>query len=301
MYLYKNNIILVMEEKKEIGYLASPNFEEYKFEHKDGKEFDSLDSDFFRYGYSVFRSLLDLIAVTDISIHTYRMVECSKIDKVHSDPLHISCKHIKIIKEITIEDIAENIDDYRNDLVENMVTSCNKKTFGKIINSEDRSTIFMKSNIGVVNNSGIFCVTYLDGINCDCNNTSNSNIVVSNGKSNRINSSHTNNTFILREEDNTLSVTGGFNNIISTGKNNNILCISVSNRIMCNGGNNIVYLYGNNNSIKATVGTTIIYSERNSENEKEPATVKTFYIDGINIKPDTWYIIENGEIKECDK
>jgi hypothetical protein PPSC2_p0363 len=290
-----------MEEKKEIGYLASPNFEEYKFEHKDGKEFDSLDSDFFRYGYSVFRSLLDLIAVTDISIHTYRMVECSKIDKVHSDPLHISCKHIKIIKEITIEDIAENIDDYRNDLVENMVTSCNKKTFGKIINYEDRSTIFMKSNIGVVNNSGMFCVTYLDGINCDCNNTSNSNIVVSNGKSNRINSSHTNNTFILREEDNTLSVTGGFNNIISTGKNNNISCISVSNRIMCNGGNNIVYLYGNNNSIKATVGTTIIYSERNSENEKEPATVKTFYIDGINIKPDTWYIIENGEIKECDK
>ena len=290
-----------MKEDKEIGYIALPKNKVSELNLEDNKEYGSSDIELYRYGYSVFRSLLDLIAVTDISIHTYRMVECSKIDKVHSDPLHISCKHIKIIKEITIEDIAENIDDYRNDLVENMAISCNKKTFGNITNSEDRSTIFMKSNIGVVINSGIFCVTYLDGINCDCNNTSSSNIVVSNGKSNRINSSHTNNTFILREEENSLSVTGGFNNIISTGKNNNISCISESNRIICNGKNNIAYLYGNNNSIKATVGTTIIYSERNSENEKEPATVKTFYIDGINIKPDTWYIIENGEIKECDK
>lgn len=274
MYLCKNNIILDMKEDKEIGYIALPKNKVSELNLEDNKEYDSSDIELYRYGMSVFRRLFDLVPVTDISIHEYYMVECSEIDKAHSDPLHISCKHIKIIKEITIEDIAENIDDYRNDLVENMVTSCNKKTFGKIINYEDRSTIFMKSNIGVVNNSGMFCVTYLDGINCDCNNTSNSNIVVSNGKSNRINSSHTNNTFILREEDNTLSVTGGFNNIISTGKNNNISCISVSNRIMCNGGNNIVYLYGNNNSIKATVGTTIIYSERNSENEKEPATVK---------------------------
>lgn len=290
-----------MKKEKVIGYIALPKNKVSELSLEVNKEYDSSDIELYRYGMSIFRSLFDLVSVTDISIHEYCMVECSKIDKVHSDPLHISCKHIKIIKEFTIENIAENIDDYRNDLVENMVTSCNKKTFGKIINSEDRSTIFMKSNIGVVNNSGVFCVTYLDGINCDCNNTSNNNIVVSNGKSNRINSSHTNNTFILREEDNTLSVTGGFNNIISTGKNNIISCISESNRIICNGENNIAYLYGNNNSIKATVGTTIIYSERNSENEKEPATVKTFYIDGINIKPDTWYIIENGEIKECDK
>lgn len=250
---------------------------------------------------SVFRRLFDLVPVTDISIHEYCMVECSEIDKVHTDLQHVTCKHIKIIKKITIEDIAENIDEYRQNLVENLVITCNKDCYGRITNSEDRCVMTMHGRLGTVIYSGIFGSVYLDAFRCTCHLTSNDNIVVSNGKSNRINASDTSNTFILREEDNSLSVTGGFNNIISTGKNNIISCISVSNRIMCNGGNNIVYLYGNNNSIKATVGTTIIYSERNSENEKEPATVKTFYIDGINIKPDTWYIIENGEIKECDK
>lgn len=37
------------------------------------------------------------------------------------------------------------------------------------------------------------------------------------------------------------------------------------------------------------------------KNQKEPAIVKTICVDGTNIKSDTWYIIENGEMKECDK
>lgn len=290
-----------MKEKKGIGYIASPNFEEYKSEYKVGKEYDCPDSKSFRYGFKVYRTLFDLIAVTDISIHTYYMVECSEIDKTHSDLLHITCKHIKVIKEITFEDFSENIDDCRNDLVENMVITCDKEFYGCITNSEDRCVMNMYSRYGIVNNSGLFGITYLDGFRCVCSIPRNYNMVISNGKSNRINSSGFSNTFILREEDNFLSTTDGFNNIISTGKNNNISCMGGTNRIICNGENNIVYLHGNNNKIKAKSGATFIFSERNSEDEKSPATVKTFYIDGINIKPDTWYIIENGEIKECDK
>lgn len=301
MYLCKNNIILDMKEDKEIGYIALPKNKVSELNLEDNKEYDSSDIELYRYGMSVFRRLFDLVPVTDISIHEYYMVECSEIDKAHTDLQHVTCKRIKIIKKITIEDISENIDEYRQNLVENLVITCDKDCHGRITNSEDRCVMSMHGRLGTVIYSGIFGTVYLDAFSCTCHLTSNDNIVVSNGKSNRINASKTSNTFILREEDNSLSVTGGFNNIISTGKNNIISCISESNRIICNGENNIAYLYGNNNSIKATVGTTIIYSERNSENEKEPATVKTFYIDGINIKPDTWYIIENGEIKECDK
>lgn len=287
--------------EKEIGYLVKPNFKKGETEYKNGKEYNCLDSNFYRYGYSVYRNLFDLIAVTDISIHTYCMVECSEIDKVHSDPLHITCKHIKVIKEITIEDIAEDTSDYQKEYVEKLVITSDKVAHGRITNSEDRCVMTIHGKLGTVNNSGLFCVVNLDCSRSTCNLTCNNNIVVSNGISNKIIASDTSNTFILREKDNSLSVTGGFNNIISNGKNNIISCISESNRIICNGENNIVYLYGNNNKIKGVVGTTIIYSERNSENEKEPATVKTIHVDGTNIKSDTWYIIENGEMKECDK
>ena len=290
-----------MEEEKIIGYMGLPKNKVSDLNLEVNKEYDSSYIELYRYGLSVFRCLFDLVSVSDIRIHKFYNVECSEIDKVHSDPLHITCKHIKIIKEITIEDIAENIDDYRNKFVENLVITCNKTCHGRITNSEDRCVMTMHGYLGTVNNSGLFGTIYLDAFRCDCNITSNNNIVVSIGKSNKINSSNTSNTFILREEDNILSVTGGFNNIISTGKNNYISCISETNRIICNGENNIVYLHGKYNSFKATIGTTIIYSERNSENENEATTVKTIYVDETNIKPDTWYNIGNGEIKECDK
>lgn len=290
-----------MKEEKEIGYIALPKNKVSELNLEVNKEYDSSDIGLYRYGMSVFRRLFDLVPVTDISIHEYCMVECSEIDKVHTDLQHVTCKHIKIIKKITIEDIAENIDEYRQNLVENLVITCNKDCYGRITNSEDRCVMTMHGRLGTVIYSGIFGTVYLDAFRCTCHLTSNDNIVVSNGKSNRINASDTSNTFILREEDNSLSTVGGFNNIISNGNNNNISCTSDSNRIICNGFNNIVYLHGNNNKIKAKSGTKIIYSERNSENNKQPTTVKTIQVDGTNIKPDTWYLIENGEMKECDK
>ena len=290
-----------MKEEKEIGYIALSKNKVSELNLEVNKEYDSSDIELFRYGMSVYRRLFDLVPVTDISIHEYCMVECSKIDKLHTDLQHVACWHIKIIKKITIEDIAENIDDYRQELVENLVITCNKECHGRIINSEDRCVMTMHGRLCTVTYSGLFGTIYLDALRCTCNLTSNDNIVVSNGKSNGINASDTSNTFILREEDNYLSTIGGFNNIISNGNNNNISCMSDLNRIICNGENNIVYLHGRDNKVKATVGTTIIYLERNSENEKQPTKVKTIYVDGTNIKPNTWYIIENGEIKECDK
>lgn len=288
-----------MKEEKENGYIALPKKKVSELNLEVNKEYDSSDIGLYRYGMSVFRRLFDLVPVTDISIHEYCMVECSEIDKVHTDLQHVTCKHIKIIKKITIEDIAENIDEYRQNLVENLVITCNKDCYGRITNSEDRCVMTMHGRLGTVIYSGIFGTVYLDAFRCTCHLTSNDNIVVSNGKSNRINASDTSNTFILREEDNSLSTVGGFNNIISNGNNNNISCTSDSNRIICNGFNNIVYLHGNNNKIKAKSGTKIIYSERNDE--EKPTTVKMIHVDGTNIKPDIWYFIENGEMKECDK
>lgn len=301
LYLCKNNIIQDMKEDKIIGYMGLPKNKVSNLNLEVNKEYKSSDIDLYRYGLSIFRCLFDLVSVSDIRIHKFYKVECSEIDKVYSDSLHITCKHIKIIKEITIEDIAENIDDYRNKFVENLVITCNKTCHGRITNSEDRCVMTMHGYLGTVNNSGLFGIIYLDAFRCDCNLTSNNNIVISNGKSNNINASDTSNTFILREEDNSLSTIGAFNNIISIGNNNNISCMGDTNRIICNGENNIVYLHGKNNQIKATVGTTIICSERNNENEGQPTTIKTIHVDGTNIKPDRWYFIENGEIKECDK
>lgn len=288
-----------MKEEKKIGYIALPKNQVVNFEV--GKEYNSTVHDYFKNGFRVERQLLNLIFASDISIHKIFMVECSEIDEMYENKTSFPCKHIKLIKKYNFEYIVENIDVYLHDTVEKLVITCNKEAYGRITNTEDNSTIFMNGVLGVVNNTGLFGIINIDGFRNTCNLANHNNIAISNGKTNIINSAGSCNTIFLRGGNNILSVNGGFSNVISNGTNSNISCVSDSNRIICNGENNVVYLYGKNNKVNAKSGTTIIYSERNNKNEGQPTTVKTIYVDGTDIKADTWYIIENGEIKECDK
>ena len=58
---------------------------------------------------------------------------------------------------------------------------------------------------------------------------------------------------------------------------------------------------GNNSMAKAKAGSWITLSEWEWNNEKSryvPTCVKTEYVDGENIKADTWYQLKNGKFVE---
>ena len=58
---------------------------------------------------------------------------------------------------------------------------------------------------------------------------------------------------------------------------------------------------GNNSMAKAKAGSWITLSEWGWNNEKSryvPTCVKTEYVDGENIKADTWYRLQKGEFIE---
>ena len=61
---------------------------------------------------------------------------------------------------------------------------------------------------------------------------------------------------------------------------------------------------GNNSMAKAKAGSWITLSEWEWNNEKSrhvPMCVKTEYVDGENIKADTWYRLKNGKFVEVQK
>lgn len=61
---------------------------------------------------------------------------------------------------------------------------------------------------------------------------------------------------------------------------------------------------GNNSRAKAKVGSWITLAEWEWNCEKNryvPVCVKTEYVDGENIKADTWYRLQNGEFIEVTK
>ena len=74
-----------------------------------------------------------------------------------------------------------------------------------------------------------------------------------------------------------------------------------SAQIDSTGEDSVVMCAGNNSMVKAKVGSWITLSEWEWNDEKNhyvPVCVKTEYVDGNNIKADTWYLLKNGEFVE---
>ena len=70
------------------------------------------------------------------------------------------------------------------------------------------------------------------------------------------------------------------------------------------GEDSVIMCAGNNSKAKAKIGSWITLAEWKWSDEKKrdvPACVKTEYVDGKNIKADTWYQLENGKFVEVNE
>lgn len=75
-------------------------------------------------------------------------------------------------------------------------------------------------------------------------------------------------------------------------------------KIDSTGEDSVIMCAGNSSIAKANVGSWITLAEWKWSDEKKrdvPVCVKTEYVDGENIKSDTWYQLENGEFVKADK
>ena len=77
-----------------------------------------------------------------------------------------------------------------------------------------------------------------------------------------------------------------------------------SAKIDSTGEDSVVMCAGNKSIAKATVGSWITLAEWKWNDKKKrdvPVCVKTEYVDGENIKADTWYQLRNGKFVEVNK
>ena len=94
---------------------------------------------------------------------------------------------------------------------------------------------------------------------------------------------------------------GDYAKICSSGYSAKIGSSGYSAQIDSTGEDTIIMCAGNSSIAKAKVGSWITLAEWKWSNEKKrdvPACVKTEYVDGKNIKADTWYQIKNGKFVE---
>ena len=90
----------------------------------------------------------------------------------------------------------------------------------------------------------------------------------------------------------------------SSGYSAKIGSSGYSAQIDSTGEDSIIMCAGNNSKAKAKVGSWITLAEWKWSDEKKrnvPVCVKTEYVDGENIKADTWYQLKNGKFVEVNE
>ena len=97
---------------------------------------------------------------------------------------------------------------------------------------------------------------------------------------------------------------GGYAKIGSSGYSAQIGSSGGCAKIDSTGEDSVIMCAGNNSKAKAKIGSWITLAEwkwSNKKNRYVPVCVKTEYVDGENIKADTWYKLENGKFVEVNE
>ena len=98
--------------------------------------------------------------------------------------------------------------------------------------------------------------------------------------------------------------TGYYAQIGSSGYYAKIGSSGYSAQIDSTGVDSVICCAGRGCTVKAKIGSWITLAEWEYSEEKGryvPRCVKTEYVDGENIKPDTWYQLKNGEFVEVNR
>ena len=256
-----------MEENKIISYKGfDENMQCRGFQYEVGKEYE-MDGDIkcCERGFHACESPLEVWDHYDMLASRFAKVEQSgKIDKEENSTKVCSSK-IKISAELKLADIIKLGVEWIKD-----VTSPYKvKTTDKLVdNSGYSAKIGSSGDYAKIGSSGDYAQIGSSGDSAQIGSSGDSAKIGSSGNYAQIGSS------------------GDYAQIGSTGEDSVIMCA------------------GNSSIAKAKVGSWITLAEWEWSDEKNhnvPVCVKTEYVDGENIKADTWYQLKNGKFVEVEE
>ena len=236
------------------------------FQYEVGKEYE-MDGEIkcCNRGFHACKSPLEVWDYYDMLNSRYAEVEQSgKIDEEEKST-KVCSSHIKIKAELKLADIINIGVEWLKD-----VTSPSKvKTDGALNDNRDRKKQIGSSGYSAqIGSSGDSAKIGSSGYYAQIGSSGDSAKIGSSGDSAKIGSS------------------GDYAQIDSTGEDSVIMCA------------------GSESKAKAKVGSWITLAEWDWSDEKNryvPVCVKTEYVDGENIKADTWYKLENGKFVEVEE
>ena len=265
-----------MNEKVITSYKAfDKNMQCRNFQYEVGKEYE-MDGEIkcCNRGFHACKSPMEVWDYYDMLNSRYAEVEqFGKIDE-ELNSTKVCSSHIKIKAELNLADIINIGVEWLKD-----ITSPSKvKADGALNDNGDRKKqIGSSGNYAHIGSSGDSAKIGSSGDSAKIGSSGNYAQIGSSGNSAKIGSS------------------GNYAQIGSSGN---------SAKIDSTGEDSVIMCAGNSSIAKAKVGSWITLAEWKWSYEKNhnvPVCVKTEYVDGENIKADTWYQLRNGKFVEVNE
>ena len=292
-----------MEENKIISYKGfDKNMQCRGFQYEVGKEYE-MDENVkcCKRGFHACESPMEIWNHYDMLTSRFAKVEQSgQIDKEENSTKVCSSK-IKIAAELKLDDIIKLGIEWIKD-----ITSPSKiKAIGelndnsgysaKIGSSGDYAQIGSSGNSAQIGSSGDYAQIGSSGYSAKIGSSGYSAQIGSSGNSAQIGSSGYYAQIGSSGDSAKIGSSGDYAQIGSSGD---------SAKIDSTGDDSVIMCAGKNSKAKAKVGSWITLAEWIWSDDKSryvPKCVKTEYVDGERIKPDTWYQLKDGEFVEVNE
>ena len=292
-----------MSEKVIKSYKAfDKNMRCRDFQYEVGKEYE-MDGEIkcCERGFHACKSPLEVWDHYDMLNSRFAEVEQSgKIDK-EGNSTKVCSSHIKIKAELKLADIINIGVEWLKD-----ITSPSKVKADGVLNDngDRRKQIGSSGYSAQIGSSGYSAQIGSSGDSAKIGSSGDSAKIGSSGDSAKIGSSGDYAKIGSSGDSAQIGSSGYYAQIGSSGYSAQIGSSGYYAQIDSTGEDSVIMCAGNSSIVKAKAGSWITLSEWEWNNEKNryvPVCVKTEYVDGENIKADTWYQLRNGKFVEVTK
>ena len=240
------------------------------FQYEIGKEYECKKAVACKEGFHFCENPLDVLSYYEPVMSRYCEVEGSGEFDL-SEPDKICCTKIKIIREISLEELIGKAD-FSTD---GGMLSVADKDYSTVINKTNYSASVNAGDDGLACNAGFGSLAACVGVTSRTINTGPRSVATSSGC---LSSTIT---------------TGVGSSAVSSGNFSNSAVM---------GRDSIAFVSGKRCMAKGALGCWIVLTERGEwDGECYPIKyVKAFKVEGETVKPDTFYYLKNGELVKAD-
>ena len=273
------------------------------FQYEVGKEYDmNGDIECCKRGFHACESPMEVWEYYDMLTSRFAEVEQSGKISAEGRTTKVCSSHIKIKAELKLADIINIGVEWLKDLtskskIKDDSTALNDDGFDKkqIGSSGDSAKIGSSGNYAQIGSSGNYAQIGSSGNYAQIGSSGDYAQIGSSGDSAKIGSSG----YSAK-----IGSSGYYAQIGSSGDYAQIGSSGDSAQIDSTGEDSVIMCAGIRSVAKAKIGSWITLAEWKQDDRKGrwvPVCVKTERVDGIKIKPDTWYKLQDGEFFEVTK